>query len=91
MTTAKKWAQNKNCYFEIDEHNNSWLWLSNGHLDIKVPWYTTPNDILDEYDDVIVNILNTMYNDLQNNFLPVDLDEENIIRINGKTYQIISF
>lgn len=51
----------------------------------------TPNEIVNRYDDVIVNILNTMYNDLQNNYLPVDLDEENIIRIDGIEYQVISF
>lgn len=91
MTTAREWAQDKNCYFEIDENNNSWLWLSNGHLDVRVPWYMTPNEVLNRYDDIIVNILDTMYNDLQNNYLPVDLEEENIIRINEKKYQIISF
>ena len=91
MTTAKEWAQDKNCYLEIDENNNSWLWLSNGHIDRKVPEYMTPDDVLDRHDDIIINLLNIMYNDLQDNWLPVELEDENILRINGAEYNIISF
>ena len=50
-----------------------------------------PSDVLNRYDDITINILDTMYNDLQNNYLPVDLDDENIICIDGRQYQIISF
>ena len=60
-------------------------------MSVRVPWYMSPNDILDRYENIIVKILDTMYNDLQNNYLPVDLDEQNIIYVDGRKYQIISF
>lgn len=91
IITAEEWAKGKNCYFETDNRNNSWLWLSNGHMSVRVPWYMLPSDILDRYDNIIIKILDAMYNDLQNNYLPIDLNEENIICIDGRKYQIISF
>lgn len=91
MTTAKEWAKGKNCYFKTDNHNNSWLWLSNGHMNVKVPLHMLPSDVLDTYDDMTINTLNRIYNDLQNNYLSVDLDEENIIYVDGKKYQIRRF
>lgn len=88
MTTAKEWAQDKNCYFEIDKNNNSWLWLSNGHIERRYNMRVNPNTILHECN---IRELDRIYNDLQDNWITIDPNEGCTLRINGIMYEATGF
>ena len=88
MIKAKDWAKGKNCYFETDKNNKSWLWLSNGHVDMQIPMRVSPNDVLGNH---TVGWFDRMYRELQNNYILVDLDDGCALRVNGIEQYITGF